>query len=262
MIENKPKKIIDLTFFLTIIPAYIYFVSFEYELGYCDHFKIPKYLIEPSLTTILIFATTVLGILFSSIKLLGLSLPLFKAAKNEDKSHLRSINFINGICVFGTVLIIYAYPVSLNLILICLVVTLILNLLVWGLPFLFLLRKKKSLKEKLQTIEDEYDSSEDKLDLFGHLIKRFNQEERGFIILIIIIPFIAYLFGNGEAMKQDEFQTISNTIILKKYNEIFVCAKFNKKTKIVSDTLILIKLSDKEPIVLKTEKIGTLELKK
>ena len=63
-------------------------------------------------------------------------------------------------------------------------------------------------------------------------------------------------------MKQDEFQTFSNTIILKKYNEIFVCAKFNKKTKIVSDTLILIKLSDNRPIVLKTEKIGRLELKK
>lgn len=63
--EDKPKKVISLTLILATIPAYIYFVSFEYELGYCDYFNIPRYLIEPSLTTILIFAATLSGILFS-----------------------------------------------------------------------------------------------------------------------------------------------------------------------------------------------------
>lgn len=68
MIENKPKKYIDTTILIAIVPAYIYFVSFEYENGYCDNFGIPKYLIEPSLTTILIFATTLFGIFFQLLR--------------------------------------------------------------------------------------------------------------------------------------------------------------------------------------------------
>lgn len=261
VIEDKPKKIFGLTFFITIIPAYIYFVSFEYELGYCNYFNIPGYLIEPSITTILIFATTIFGILFSSLKVLGISLPLFKAAEDENKTHLRTINFVNGICIFGTVLMMFAYPISWELLLICLIVTVLMNLLAWGLPFLFLLRQKKSIKEKLQRVEDEYVSSEDKLDWIDHLIKRFNREERMFFILIMLIPFISFLFGNGEAMKQEKFQIIANKVVLKKYNEVFICASFDRKTKILSDSLILVKLSESQPLILKTEKIGPLNVK-
>lgn len=264
MNENKPKKIIDFTILITIVPAYIYFVSFEFENGYCNHFGIPKYLIEPSLTTILIFATTIFGILVSSIKLLGLSLPFFKAIDNEEKSHLRAINLINGICIFGGILMIYAYPFSWKLIIIILSITALLNLITWGIPFLFMLRNKKTLKEKLQKVEDDYLTKDDNFDWFVFLMKRFTQEEKVFTSIIILIPLISFLFGNGEAMKQEKYEVISsyeNTVVLKKYNEIFVCAKFNRKTKSLSDSLILIKISENNPIILKTEKIGQLKTK-
>jgi hypothetical protein len=264
MIESKPKKIIDTTLIIAIIPAYIYFVTFEYENGFCNNFGIPTYLIEPSLTTILIFATTLFGVFFSSIKALGLSLPFFKAVDDEKKTHLRGINKINGICIFGGILMIYAYPFSWKLILIISSVTLILNLITWGIPLLLLIRKKKSLKEKLQQVEDENVEDTDKIDWLVHLFKKLNNKERTFFFVILVIPYISFLFGNGEAMKQKEFLTIcnnENTVVLKKYNDIFVCAKFNRKTNQLSDSLILIKLSESEPIILRTEKIGPLNTK-
>lgn len=193
-----------------------------------------------------------------------MSLPFFKAVDNEDKTHLRGINLINGICIFGGILMISVYPFSWTLIIIILSVTLFLNLITWGIPFLFLLRKKKSFKEKLQQIEDELINDTDNFDWFSHLSRRLNYETRILLLIILMIPFIGYLIGNGEAMKQKEFQIIctnENAVVLKKYNDIFVCAKFNKKTKQLSDSLVLIKLTESEPIILITEKIGPLNKK-
>lgn len=261
--NDRPRKLISVTLLLAIVPAYIYLASFEYELGYCNNFDIPMYLIEPSLNTILIFATTLLGVLISSSKLLGLSLPLIQAATSEKKPHLRGINFINGICLFGSVLIIHAYPLSWTLIIVLVSITFFLNFITWGLPYLFMLRKKKSFKEKLDEIHEGF-NYKDNSDLITYLMRNFNAEERSFLLVIIIIPLISYALGDGEAMKQNKFQTLAsdkNTVVLKKYNDTFVCAKFNRKKKVLSDSLILIKMSDASPLILKTEKIGPLKLK-
>ncbi len=260
MEENKQKKIIDATILIAIIPAYIYFITFEYEFGYCNHFGIPKYLIEPCLTTILIFATSLFGILFSSVNILGLSLPFFNAVKNENKKHLKGINLLNGIIVVIGILMLIIYPFSWRILIYFLIFALLVNLLTWGIPFLFLIRKKKSLKEKLQQIEDERPNG-GKYYLLSNLLQKFDEKETNFIFILLMIPFFCFFFGDAEATKQKTFQTIStkeNTVILKKYNDIFVCAKFNRKTKEISDTLLLVKFSENEPLSIKTEEIGPL----
>lgn len=260
MIDNKPKRLFDITVFIAIVPAYIYFISFLYEFGYCIYFGIPKYLIEPSLTTILIFATTFFGILFTSSKLLGFSLPFFKAADNKEKTHLRGINLINGICLFGSILMLNVYPWSWELFFILVAITLFLNLLIWGIPLLIVLRKKKPMKEKLQEVEDNYINNPDENDLLVFFLRFLNKSEKNLFLIIITITVFSFFLGNGDAMKQKDFQKISttkNTIILRKYNDIFVCAKFDNKTKKISDSLTLIKISDAKPLTFNTIKIDS-----
>lgn len=257
MLENKPKKIFDFTFMIAIVPAYIYFVCFLYELAFCNRFSIPAYLIDPNLTTILLFATSVLTILISSLKLLGFSLPLFKAANNKEKSHLSLIYGLNGGCVFGAILMIYAYPISWGLFIGIGAFLLFVNLISWIIPLIFRLREKNTIKEKLEEIQNETDDS----DLLLYLLKNRTYEERIFILILIMIPLFSYLFGDGQALSQTTFQTLQsdkNVVVLKKYGDIFVCSKFNRKTKVVSNDLVLIKISDSEPLILKIEKLGPL----
>ncbi|WP_233235147.1 hypothetical protein [Bordetella sp. LUAb4] len=43
--------------------GYIYLLSFAFELGYCRHFGIPAYLINPNISTVLVTATSVFGVI-------------------------------------------------------------------------------------------------------------------------------------------------------------------------------------------------------
>ena len=105
--SDNSNKLFNITVLIAVVPAYIYFCSFEYEQGFCDHFNIPTYLISPNLTTILIFATSIWSILFSALKMLGFSTPLFKNVKNENKKHLQPVRFINGVFLVIVILMFY-----------------------------------------------------------------------------------------------------------------------------------------------------------
>ncbi len=258
MSERNESRFFNLTVVLTVIPAYIYFTCFIYEQGVCNRFGIPSYLINPSLTTILIFGTTIWGIIFSSLKVLGLSTPLFKAVGNENMKHLRVVHGINALSLIIAILMFYAYPFSWTLVLVLLVVIAMLNFITWGLPLLLRITEKKPTKDKLLEMQGEKDN----FDLLIYLTEGLTKQERLFLLILIFIPIISYFFGDGQALKQKEFQLLAlnkNIVVLKKYDDLLVCSSFDRKTKLLGDSLVLIKLSDKEPLFLNSEEVGPLK---
>ena len=73
----------QILFWLCYQPIYILFgLSLKMELV---HYKIPSYFITPSITNLLVCATTIISILITSLKTLGLSTPLFQ--KLKDPKH-------------------------------------------------------------------------------------------------------------------------------------------------------------------------------
>lgn len=256
-IKNQ-NRFVNVSLILTVIPAYIYFSSFMYELGICSRYGIPQYFISPNLTTVLIFATSIWGVFFSSIKLIGFSTPLFKALKDEDKKHLRVIYLINGICLIICVLIFYAYPFSWHIIFILFIFTLFMNVFSWGLPLLFRILEKKSTKDKLMDIQN----TEDEFDILPLILSKLPKQERVLILVLIMIPAISYYIGDGQALKQKNYQIVvskSNLVVLKKYDDLLICSNFNPNKKLLGDSIVLIKIDEREPIVLKTLSIGPLK---
>lgn len=255
--QEKENRFLNLTVILAVIPAYIYFCSFTYETGICSRFNIPKYLISPNLTTILIFATSIWTILFSSLKMLGLSTSFFKPISNESKKHLRPIRFANGVVIIIAVLMFFTYPLSWTLLWVLLGVAFFLNLITWGFPIIYFVERKKKVSEKLLEIQA---SKPTKTDLLDYVFEYLNTKERIFVMILIVIPFISFFIGDGEALKQTHFQIIpekNNVLVLRKYDDLFICSPYNKTKKELEDSLILIKLSDKE-LILKTVNTGRL----
>lgn len=258
--SDNSNKLFNITVLIAVVPAYIYFCSFEYEQGFCDHFNIPTYLIAPNLTTILIFATSIWSILFSALKMLGFSTPLFRNVKNENKKHLRPVRFINGVFLVIVILMFFSYPLSWTLLWALLAFGLFLNLITWGFPLIYLFERKKTVAEKISDIQ----ANPDKNDILNILLDTLNTKERLFILVLISIPFLSYFIGNGQALKQTSFQTLAdrpNIVVIRKYDDMFICTPFDNKQKTLGDSIVLVKASDSKDLVLKTVKIGRLNTK-
>lgn len=258
--SDNTNKIFNTTVTLAVIPAYVYFCAFQYEQGYCDCFNVPTYLISPNLTTILVFATTIWTILFSALKVLSLSTPFFREIKEESKKHLQSILFVNGVLLVIIILMFYSYPFSWILVWVLLGLAFLINLLTWGFPFIYFFNRKKSVAQKIIDIQKFF--SED--DVLSILFAKLNAKERLFVLVLILIPPLAYFIGAGQALKQTSFQILAdkpNIVVLKKYDNMFICSPYDKKTKILKDSLILIKADESKYLVLRTVKIGKLHTK-
>jgi hypothetical protein len=255
--ENKTHRLFNITILITVVPAYIYFCSFNYEQGICNRYHIPSYLISPSITTVLIFATTIWSAIFSSLKILGISTPFFRQIEEENRKHLNSIRFLNGVVIVISVLIFFSYPLSWTVVLGLLAFAFFVNLITWGFPFVYLYQRKKPLAERIKGIQQTAGDS----DLFSFALEALTNKERLFIFILVVIPFVCYFIGDGEALKQSHYQTIANRpnlVVLRKYDDVFICAGFDRKTKKINDSLILIKLNDNNDLILKNEFLGQL----
>ncbi len=243
---------------LTVIPAYVYFVSFLFEQAMCNWYGIPSYLIDISLTTILLFGTTLWTVIFSCVKLMGLVVPMFKAANDETRPHLRMIFILNGLCLIIAIILLFSFPFSWLSLSIIVGVIASMNLFLWGIPLLTKIREKKSIKEKLVSISDE----EDRFDLINLLLKRLSHNDRLLVGILIIIPGLSYFIGMGQAMKQEKYEVVTsmqNVIVLRKYGDLLVCSNYKSDNNLIGDSLILIRISDDPPLVLATKNLGRMQ---
>lgn len=247
---------INLTLALPLFPAYIYFCTFIYEVAFCERMRIPRYLISPNLTTILIFATSIWTILISSFKIMGLSTPLFKVAgqKDDKRHHLKTIYMVNGLTIVLCIVVFYAYPFSIQLLLGIIGFLAFTNFITWGMNFLFIYRQKKSMKEKLIDAQNQ----EDKFDLVAYLMTKIDPRQKLFILMLALIAVLSYFIGDGQALKQETFETLANkpnVLVLRKYDDLLICSTFDRKSHQLGDSLIIFKLKDME-LILKSEKLG------
>lgn len=258
---TKSNTLIDKTFVLAALPAYIYFVSFLYEMGFCDRFNIPRYLIQPSLTTILIFTSSLWLIIGSSFKLMGFAAPLIRGAQDESKKHLRGIYVVNFATIIILIVIYFSFPFSWTLLLIMFSFLFFINAFTWGLNWLLRIREKKSFKEKLENINSEVDI----FDLSPLLLTGLTNSHKYIISTLVLLPGLCYFVGLGQSYKQVQYEPVSNReniVVLKKYDDILICSPFDLKSRTLGDSLILYKIGPDKEVILKVGQFGPLNPKK
>ncbi len=112
------KNLISVGIGITVLPAYLYLITYMYELGACVLLKVPTYLIEISISNLLAVGVTItfLGYLF--VQLFFLIMPINNLTKNPKYKHLKMVILPNTICavIFAIVLIIdpFTWAIVLN----------------------------------------------------------------------------------------------------------------------------------------------------
>ena len=137
------RKIFSEGIILAFGTAYIYLATFLYEYGFCKNFGIPPSLINPSLATLLIAAATIGGIFLSSLKFIGISAPLWRAARDPKRRSFREFFGINAIFVFIGAFLVTIYGLTRNGAISFIIVWVIIHVVYFG-PVLLFNRKKTS----------------------------------------------------------------------------------------------------------------------
>jgi len=258
---DTPKQIITATIVLAVLPAYLYFITYMNEVGACSTLKIPTYLIEPSIGNVLGFGASIFSFFVFCFYFLNAVLPLRQAAKDPNKSHLRIMLLINFYGLIIGSVIFYVNPISWHIFFIILGIIIVLNLLYWILPLIYKVKDKEhTIKEKLSGIR-----VSSPIMLIDDLQKGLQKKDVSIIMFsCFLLPGLCYFLGRGAVIKNTDYEFINNSknqIVLRKYGDLLICGTVNLKTKILTDSIQLIKIGDKEIIQLKTEPIGPLVFK-
>jgi len=247
------------------LSAVAYLLAFSYERGYARHFGVPSSLIRLSLTTVLQSMIILLGFLLlmflvvnglSTILLAHRSNIIYRIILNKWPWFLL---ILGGTFIYGGTekKIPFLYPI-LGILLLGLLFELIQ-------PFL-MKRQEKTYLEKLKALERERLESERKEP---PSLSTYISGTRGglFGLRLVILVYVLYLIssslGDSEAIKQKNFLVVegqNDIAVLRIYEGRLICAPFERKTKEVQNSLLIIDSSGQNGLKLNWEEIGPLKL--
>ncbi|MBP6750202.1 MAG: hypothetical protein KA144_11220 [Xanthomonadaceae bacterium] len=249
---------------IALVTGCVYLTAFYYEYGYCDYFGIPKYLIVPSTTTLLISAAGLGAFLFSCSQLIVFLMPLLAKADEKSKSGnpfgtlLFHIFFLALIGVLLFVAYGYSRAGFVSYILLC-AFLLFFNFGIHFLPFF----GKGTLNDRMKEAEKAAD--ENPFDISKYILEKFGKGGLLVFLLSISIFPISYIVGNGEAAKQVRFLALSekpNFVVLRAYGESFVSVQVDPKTKSIGKNYIISRFSQSLPSQFVEVNIGPLTKKR
>lgn len=259
-VNDKKRTIINEGIFIALIPVYAFLLTYLYELGYCNYFGIPRWLIEINYPNYILALLSVLAIISFSIL-------LFITASMIVPTHINpllKLKFIrNAIIIIYYIISLYLNNFKLSYPLLIITLLIVFSDLV--LPLLQY-RKIQGYINKL--IKDEERESEViSNSLYGYGLSSISLKTRFFIIVLFLLATIAYFTGKHDAMDQKEFTFVNDGalryVVLRAYNNKLICGQRDGTTKQLDDNFLIIDLSDgKEKANLQNEKIGPLLIKK
>jgi hypothetical protein len=239
---------------LACASAIVYLATFLYEYGFCSYYGIPATLISPSLSTVLVAAAAIGGVFISSLKLLGLSAPLLRAARTSPSQGLRQLFAYNAIFLIVGILLAGIYGFSWRGAGLYVGLIAVFQL-IHFLPVL-IFDRKKPIKDRM----NEYTSGSDPVDLLLLLEEWYGRKWVGPGTLLLMVLGLAYLVGHGEASRKESFLTLKDfpdTVVLRNYGELLIAAKLDGQSSI-GDEIVLIWLSDKKQLSFVNRRLGPL----
>lgn len=247
--EPKNIDLFNSAILISAITGDIYLSAFEYEQGYGSFFHVPDYLIEVSLTNILSIAASALLLFLLIFNTSGLFIPVVNKIKSIENQHLRSSLGATIGAFFVAFFILIVFPFSHTLLYAIIGVLVGSNISAWILSTLLSLRSKAPITAGAQIIHE----SNQKYSAWYYF---FDKIERKYIlplIMFILLPFFMWLFGQGTAMKQKNFECITghkNILVIRKYGDLLICNSPDSVHKTPGKEITIIKISDKNAISL------------
>jgi hypothetical protein len=250
------------------LSAIAYLLAFSYERGYASHFGIPPSLIRLSLTTVLQAMIILLGFLLLMFLVVnGLSTILL--AHRSNIIYRIILNEWPWLLLILVGYFIYVGTEEKSLFRFTILSILALGVVLSELiqPFL-MKRQEKTYLEKLKALERERLERERKEPPTPSLFTYIGGTRGGLfglrlVILVSVLYFVSASLGVSEAINQKNFLVVerqNDIAVLKIYEGRLICAPFERKTKEVQNSLLIIDSSGQNGLKLNWEEIGPLKL--
>jgi len=243
---------------VTTISIASYVILFAFEAGFANAFSIPLSFIELSLTNVLIVISSLLPlgyILFSLSNILFIFFDDFSESTSKIIKKFFPF-FILSIALaylaYGTVLL----PAVIRGFIL---VWMIMFFLEFILPLLTQ-RGKGNYWKKLEA-QDKLETQIKTLDSI--LIRRIGVTPSVLVFALIWVIFLAYVAGYTGAAKQSTYLVTSTSpemVVLRIYGDNIICAPFNRNTRGVKPSFVVLKVGDDYTLKLNYEHIGPLKL--
>ncbi len=241
---------------ITSVPIVAYLLTFAYEAGFASFFSIPLKFISVELTGVFVAGGGLLAVFVSLFFLMELMWMLFP---RTDNAIFRCVwRLVPAFLLFVGLLFLYgAHWRGWVLVLVSLVFVAWLEL---GSP-LITQRHTAGYCEKLRAQEE----IERKVGgLLAHVAMRYGRAPLLLILYLVIALVIFYSAGRARALRQEQFllpTAPSGTVVLQIYGDRLICAPFERATKEVRKSFIVLKMPGDSGVILHLEKVGPLSPK-
>lgn len=239
--------------FLAVASAYVYFITFVYEYGFCSYFGIPASLIAPNVSTFLV-AAFALGItLLPALHFLAFTTPLFKAARDPKHRAYRDVYAFTAVLLVAGILLVAIYGISLTGA--ALYVCASLAFLAFFFLPAILSDRHLPISERLSKHADIQD--EDPFvatNLFEGWVSYRNIRIG---LLAFVALGVAHLVGDAEARQKKQFVALKadqDVVLLRSYGDLLIFTKIDKEARVQGIRLMW--LSEKKELDLVTRKVG------
>ena len=119
-------------------------------------------------------------------------------------------------------------------------------------------------------MEEEFDEEEleeikkRKKLLYEAIVDRISEKGLIIITLILLVFFGVYFVGRYRAVTEDNYlvlNTCPERVVLRIYGDKLITVPFDRKTKTVSKSFLLLKVAEGSTTILRPEKVGPLSPK-
>jgi hypothetical protein len=233
-----------------------YAVGYAYRSGFAEHFGVPTILLAPTVTTVLEAAAALGGVLFAyfaAANYMWTLVPHTNTAVARAVKRFVAFILCMGFLLFPVAKVEHAWGIFAG-------TMLFLGFLEFVLPLLTQ-RHAGTYEEKLEA-QYKFDRQVHHRSLLGHSVNAFGRDLVLFVLFVIVIVLAAKMLGLRNAKEKEEFYLLSgvaNSVVVSLDGEVLVLANFDPKTKTLSGTYIVRKLSDGKPWSLRLERIGPLK---
>ena len=248
----------DSAIILTVITAYVYLITYLFEKGYCEQFKIPVEYIKIDINSILIFGakTVVFLIFFGAFTYL---IWAFAKYKLKNSPVIKSFLKMNVVLLISYGLATYCFPFATadKYILIA--------LLLLGNSYNFIKHRKDIFNRKHISESEPEPESEPDIDYSKVTMDQFElvmAEGRAVVITLLIMFFsMSVMFvstvGEGEARRETEFWVKSDDrslILIRRFGDEMIFKAYDYKKKQLTNRIVIVNISDSNSL-LSLEKI-------
>lgn len=239
---------------LAACSAYIYFITFVYEYGYCSYFSIPASLIAPNASTFLVAAFALGVTILPALNFLAFTAPLFKAARDPERRPYRDVYAYTAILSVTGILLAAIYGVTLK------GAVLYVGSSLAFLAFTFLPAilsdRHLPISERLSKHADIQDQDPFvATNLFDGWMS-YRTMRIGLLTLIAL--GVAYLIGDAEARKKKQFLALNadqDLVFLRSFGDLMIFTRVDQHGTEVQG-LRLMWLSEKKELDLIARNVG------